>query len=292
MRHRRKSARLLVVGLALTLLVAGLTAAAPGRRLVPDARRPVTATPATTGLAYQDVWFPDAQGLVLRGWWIAGGRTATIVMVHPWGTNRAHLLDRVGYLHAAGYGLLLFDLAGHGESGGDTSSFDWLNGDDVRAAVAYTRSRSPGRVILFGYSLGASLAVEVGSRDADVAAVVEDSGFASAAGVFGANFERVTGLPAGPFALPPEVVGGVVFRVNPWRSQPVDDVATLRKPLLVIVGGADDMVPPAEGMALYRAAPGPKRLLMVPGAGHAQAYETDTARYQASVLSFLRDYQR
>jgi len=257
----------------------------------PHPRRPLSRhpTPAASGLAYEDVAFADAQGTILRGWWIPGARPLAIVMVHPWGANRADLLGRVGYLHQAGYSLLLFDLSGHGDSAGDMRSFDWLNGLDVEAAVAFAAARSGRRVAVIGYSLGAALAVEVGSRDSLVAAVVEDSGFDSAVDVFGAHFERRTGLPAQPFALAPEALGSVAFRVNPWTAQPVGAAATLHKPLLVIIGSADDVVPPEEGLALYRAAAGPKRLLVVAGAGHTLAYDRDPARYQAAVLSFLRD---
>ena len=90
----------------------------------------------------------------------------------------------------------------------DPHSLDWLQCYDVEAAVAYARSRLQGRIVLFGYSLGAALAVEVGSRDRAVSAVVEDSGFDSAVDVFGANFARRTGLPAQPFALAPYFAHG------------------------------------------------------------------------------------
>jgi uncharacterized protein len=60
----------------------------------------------------------------------------------------------------------------------------------------------------------------------------------------------------------------------------------------VIVGGADTVVPPEEGLSLYRAAPGPKRLLVVAGAGHVAAFDRDPARYERTVLSFLSELNR
>src|SRR5215472_11467309 len=88
-------ARLIRTALAAAVAVAGLYLSAPGRRLLPDARGPVTATPDALGLGYQDVSFGDSQGQVIRGWWIPGAHAVTVVMVHPWGANRAWLLDRI-----------------------------------------------------------------------------------------------------------------------------------------------------------------------------------------------------
>jgi pimeloyl-ACP methyl ester carboxylesterase len=274
---------------SMAFLVAALVgASAEGRRMIPTTRAPITATPAADGLRYEDVSFRSDHGLVLRGWWIPGAGARTIVMIHPWGANRGVLLDRVSYLHLAGYNLLLFDLSGHGQSDGDPQSVSYLSGDDVRAAVTYARARASGPVALLGYSLGAALAIQVAARDPDVTAVVEDSGFASIPAVFGANFESRTGLPAQPFALPPEVVGSLVFRVNLWGTSPLEDAARLHQPLLAIVGSADAIVPPSEGASLYRAAAGPKQLLVVPGATHAWEYETDKPLYERTVIGFLR----
>jgi fermentation-respiration switch protein FrsA (DUF1100 family) len=57
--------------------------------------------------------------------------------------------------------------------------------------------------------------------------------------------------------------------------------------LLVIVGGQDTIVPPAEGLAIFKAAGGPKQLLEVPAAGHVQAYYAANGLYESSVLEFL-----
>jgi pimeloyl-ACP methyl ester carboxylesterase len=79
---------------------------------------------------------------------------------------------------------------------------------------------------------------------------------------------------------------------RPWATRPVAAGARLQKPLLVIVGGADTVVPPDEGFALCRAAPGPKRLLVVAGAGHGAAFAHEPARQEHTVLSFLKDLNR
>ena len=285
---RRIDIRKTVVrGVALILaLWLGASFAAERFTLHPP-RRPLGPTPAARGMAYSDLAFTTADGLTLRGWWIPGTRHATIVMVHGLSSNRREPLDKAGYLHAAGYNLLVFDLRGHGESQGDGSTMGLREPLDVRAAVAEARSLDAGPIALFGYSLGASAAVEDAPGDPNVSAVVEDSGFSSAGDVFLARFSEVTRLPDVPWAAPVVAFGQLDIGTSLWAVQPVAMAAELHKPLLVIVGGADTIVPSGEGLELFRAAAGPKQLLEVPGAAHVGAYYTANALYTQTVLAFL-----
>jgi uncharacterized protein len=244
-------------------------------------------TPAQLGHAYQDVAFRDHAGLTLRGWWIPGTRHETVVMVHGWTSSRREPMSKAGYLLDAGYNVLVFDLRGHGQSDGDYTTLGLTEPDDVAAAVAFARSRDPGPIALLGYSMGGALAVETGARDADVTAVIEDSGYGSLDDVFRAGFQRLTGLPPVPFGLPLVAIGQLDLHMQLNGVRPVADAARLHKPLLAIVGTADKIVPPSEGLDIFDAAPGPKQLLVVPGAGHVDAYRIDRARYERTVLDFL-----
>lgn len=275
----RVLAGILVVWLAASLVAEQVTLH-PGRRALGP-------TPAERGMAYKDVSFKTQDGLTLRGWWIPGTKPESIVMIHGLSNNRMEPLNKAGYLHQAGYNLLVFDLRGHGQSDGSGSTMGYREPQDARAAVAEARSLAPGPIALFGYSLGASIAVEEGAANPDVSAVVEDSGFSSVGDVFLARFSHVTGLPDLPWAAPLVAFGQADIGTSLWAVQPVSDATRLHKPLLAIIGGDDTIVPPSEGLAIFEAASGPKQLLMVPGAGHVQAYTTATAQYETAVLDFL-----
>jgi fermentation-respiration switch protein FrsA (DUF1100 family) len=283
----RLSARMALRALALVLVVWLAASFVAERATLHPPRRDLGPNPLQRGMAYNDVAFKTADGLTLSGWWIPGTRHATIVMVHGLSNNRREPLDKAGYLHQAGYNLLVFDLRGHGESEGSGTTMGYREPEDVRAAVARARSLDPGPIALFGYSLGASVAVEEGSVNPDVKAVVEDSGFSSVGDVFLARFTEVTRLPDLPWAAPLVAFGDLDLGTSLWNVSPVTLAARLDKPLLAIVGGADTIVPPAEGLAIFKAAPGPKELLEVPGAGHVQAYNTANQLYERTVLNFL-----
>ena len=249
--------------------------------------RPLGPTPAQRGMAYTDLAFKTSDGLTLRGWWVPGTKHQTIVMVHGLSNNRSEPFNKAGYLHQAGYNILVFDLRGHGKSDGNGTTMGYREPEDVRAAVARARSLDPGPIALFGYSLGASTAVEEAAVNSNVSAVIEDSGFSSVGDVFMARFSEVTRLPAIPLAAPAVAFGEIDLRTSLWNIDPLAFAARLDKPMLAIIGDADTIVPPAEGLALFHAAAGPKQLLEVPGAGHVMAYDTANHLYEKTVLMFL-----
>jgi uncharacterized protein len=289
MRRTRGQVLAALAGILGTVLMAVWVAASfvAERATLHPVRWGIGPTPAQLGHAYQDVAFRDHAGLTLRGWWIPGTRHRTIVMIHGWTSSRREPMSKADYLLDAGYNVLVFDLRGHGRSDGDYTTLGYAEPDDVASAVAFARSRDSGPIALFGFSMGGALAVETGARDAGVSAVIEDSGYGSVENVFRAGFQRITGLPPVPFGLPLVAIGRVDLRVPIDSVRPVADAARLHKPLLAIVGTADRIVPPTEGFDIYRAAPGPKELLVVRGAGHVDGYRVDRARYERTVLGFL-----
>lgn len=274
-----------VVAIALALWLAASFAGA--YRTLHPPRRPLDVTPAQEGMTYRDISFQTADGLTLRGWWIPGRKHPTVVMIHGYGNNREEPFSKAGYLHAAGYNLLLFDLRGHGQSDGDGTTVGYLEPLDAHAAVATARKLDPGPIVLFGYSLGGAIALEEGAADPAVKAVVEDSGFSSVADVFPARFSGVTGLPDMPFAAATEAFGTIEVGQPVWSVRPIAMAAALDRPLLVIVGGEDVVVPPAEGFAIYSAAHAPKELLDIPTAGHVDGYYAANRLYETTVLDFL-----
>lgn len=283
----RPSARFALRVIALVLvgwLVASFIAE---RATLHPERRALGPTPAARGMAYSDVSFKTRDGLTLRGWWIPGTQHETIVMIHGLSNNREEPLNKAGYLHQAGYNLLVFDLRGHGQSDGNGTTMGYREPEDARAAVAEARSLDPGPIALFGYSLGASIAVEEAAANPDVKAVIEDSGFSSVGDVFLARFTEVTRLPNLPWAAPLVAFGQLDIGTSLWDVRPAGLAAKLHKPLLAIIGSEDTIVPPTEGLAIFVAASGSKQLLVVPGAGHVGAYYTANAQYEQTVLGFL-----
>lgn len=261
------------------MLAAGLRLAAP---------RPLPMPLPPPGA--EAVEFPSETGLPLRGWWMPGEPGAgAVVLLHGAWESRLRMRNRAERLRAEGFSVLLFDFQAHGESPGDRITFGAREALDARAALAFVRGRLPPgeRVGAIGFSLGGAAVLLAGPPWPD--AVVLEAVFAS----FG-NAVRDR-LRARLGALPAAVLTPAFRLLAPlrlgagWRGlRPVDRIGEVPGPVLILSGAEDARTRPEEARALFDAARGPKRLVLVPGAGHLDLERQDPPAYWAEVLPFLR----
>lgn len=164
---------LLLVATALALWTLGQAVAAsfPPRPAL-DGR-----TPADIGLTYRDVTFPSSDGVELAGWYVPSRNGAAVVLMHGAGSTRSAVLDHARVLADHGYGVLLFDARGHGESAGRGMDFGWYGEQDASGAVDFLTQRpdvESGRIGLVGMSMGGEQAIGAAGADERVRAVVAE----------------------------------------------------------------------------------------------------------------------
>lgn len=136
----------------------------------------VVSSPAGRGLTYEEVGISAADGTMLRGWYIPSRNRAAIIAVHGSDANREQMLWHAQALAEEGYGVLLFDLRGHGESDGRACNVTNA-GPDVAAAVAYLHGREevdPERIGAVGLSLGAEVIIQAAAGEPGIKALVAD----------------------------------------------------------------------------------------------------------------------
>ena len=104
--------------------------------VVTHAARAYVPTPEL-GAAYEDVSFTTSDGLRLEGWYVPTKNGATVIVI----PGRKGPQKPAKLLAEHGYGVLLFDRRGEGESEGDPNGFGWAGTRDVEAAIAFLRSR-------------------------------------------------------------------------------------------------------------------------------------------------------
>ena len=131
--------------------------------LAPQRRSVVRPTaPELAGL--ETVELSGSEGAV-RGWYQASRNGALVLLVHGLGGNRSELVPQARALAHHGYGVLLVDLPGHGESEGRI-----VGGEPelraLRAALDFATARAPdARLGAYGFSFGAIVVLELGARE-------------------------------------------------------------------------------------------------------------------------------
>jgi uncharacterized protein len=248
----------------------------PTRRAVHD---------ADLGAPKQPVTLTTANGLRLRGWYVPSRNGAAVAVIHGTGSNRLGVADHARLLARHGYGVLLFDLHGHGESDGRSTSVPARFQEDADAALAYLRQRPDvraGRIGAIGVSLGGEVAIHAAARDPEWRATVLE-------GVQG-------GSPADMKASEPDPATFVTLtalyglgRVLGGSTSPAPNPEQIERiaprPLLLLSAGRSTE---ARANEEYKRRGGPTtELWNLPEAAHAAALRTDPAGYERRVIEFL-----
>jgi uncharacterized protein len=135
-----------------------------GRAVVP---------PNHLGVPNEDVTFTTSDGLELHGWYVPS-RNGAAVIAFP-GRNGPQRQTRMLARH--GYGVLLFDRRGEGDSDGEPNSWGWGGKADIKAAIAYLQHRpdvDAGRIGGLGLSVGGEMMIETAAETDELAAVVSE----------------------------------------------------------------------------------------------------------------------
>jgi alpha-beta hydrolase superfamily lysophospholipase len=251
------------------------------------------ARPLPGGLAGEPVRFPSESGAEVSGVLIHGKPDAGIVMLlHGIRSNRAEMYGRARFLNAGGYTVLLFDFQAHGETPGEHITAGYLESADARAARDYLLQRWPeARVAAIANSMGGA-AVLLATPPLPLNALIIEEVYPTIESAvrnrMRARFGFIGALAAPALLLQLELRMGIAASA----LRPIDRIAVMGAPVLIIGGAEDRYTPPAETNRLFDAAVEPKQLWIVDGLGHEDAHAKAGAGYEQRVLGFLATYLR
>jgi pimeloyl-ACP methyl ester carboxylesterase len=192
-----------------------------------------------SGMLDLPVW--DVKGLNPRG--------PVVVLTHGWGDSRIGALARLGPLSVYASRLIAWDMPGHGEAPG-RSRLGLCEAADLGALLDHLQ---PGPTVLYGWSLGAGVSIEVAARHAAVIGVIAEAPYRLAL-TPARNVLRAARLPHG-------VSLRVAMRVLGFSravGEAFDRAGLARAvsvPMLVVHGSEDRVSPEADGRAIAEGAP-------------------------------------
>ena len=226
-------------------------------------------TPSDVGMDYQDVSIETADGVALHGWFVDGSSSQVLLFFHGNAGNISHRLDSIRQFLRLGLSVLIIDYRGYGQSGGKTTEEGMYR--DAEAAWRYLtedRGISASDVVIFGRSLGASVAAHLATRQQPLALIVESS---------------FTSVPDIAQELYPWLPARWLSRFSHATRDFIEDV---RCPVLVTHSRDDEIIPFHHGEAIFAAANEPRTFLPLRGS-HNDAFLRDERVYIEGVQTFL-----
>lgn len=232
-----------------------------------------------------DLYLPEGQAQ-----WAPG-----ILVCHGFGSSKESHAPFGEWAAGQGYAVLIMDLRGHGESGGE---LDGNVFNDVAAGLSYLQSRpevNPTSITIRGSSMGGWLAIHTAAHLADLSVVVA---FCPANELLMTNLAEEAGMVQRGHPSPLlDSLGEKVPRVNVNSLMQLllrlDVSRAARRlhprPLLLVHCEGDQVVLPHISQKIYDTAAEPKALWLLPGGDHEFA-QHDQATNQR-VLAWIGDQQ-
>lgn len=241
----------------------------------------IETTPEFFNLRYQEIWLPVStnSGKVekMHGWWIPATQpnSKVVLFLHGNGINIGANVAHTNRFHQMGFSVLLMDYRGYGRSEGSFPSEVGVYQDAATAWNYLVKERQvkPHQIVIYGHSLGGAIAIELALQQSDAAGLIVESSFTSIREIVDEQ---------GIYRIFP------VDLILHQRFDSMRKVRLLQTPVLFIHGTADLQVSSVMSQQLYAAAPEPKQLFLVPGAGHNNVAQVADSEYFQVVQKFLQ----
>lgn len=277
MQRKRTLTSLALLLLLTTMLYLFLPGCAQSMFYYPD-NKDWGDSPANEQLAFENVYFPSADGTLLHAWFVpatdtsAGAAKGTVVHVHGNAGNMTTHWSFVNWLPALGYNVLTFDYRGYGESQGRPTPKGLF--EDTQSAIRYARTRAdvnPDRLLIIGQSLGGTNAIAaVGAMPIQehlgICAMLIDSTFFSYSSI--AN-EKLPGA-------------GLLMNNDYSAERYIASLSPI--PVWFTHGTADSIIPHQHSQRLYELAGPPKDISIIQGRGHIATLTIPAYRQQADAF--------
>jgi len=228
-------------------------------------------TPADFGLKHEDVSLSTPDGVMLAGWFVAAeGAERTILFCHGNAGNISHRLGTLKMFHELGLNCLIVDYRGYGDSTGKPTEIgtkiDMLAGFQL---LIEEKGMRPEEIILFGRSLGGSIAATI-AKDVNPAALVVESAFTSFDDV-GAHY--YPWLPVRLFSR--------------FDYHTLEAIKQVKCPVLVIHSPEDEIIPYKFGQQIFAAANEPKQFAELKG-NHNEGFYDNADLYKQIWQNWLQ----
>jgi hypothetical protein len=241
-------------------------------RLVYFPDKQLSNTPEAAGLDYTAVSIATGDGETLHGWWMpVPDAKGTVLFFHGNAGNISHRINYLTLFRRLGYNTLLFDYRGYGQSSGTPSeSGTYLDAQAAWRYLTATQGIAPGRIVLFGESLGGAVAAWLAAREKPGLLVLASA------------FTSVPDLAAEFYPFLP------VRWISRFDYNTLESLQSVSCPVFIAHSPHDEIIPFEHGQRLFQAVAGTKQFLPLDG-GHNTGFIFMQPAWKKSLGAFMDD---
>lgn len=246
-------------------------------------------------LKKREVRINSRDGLQLSGYVLESHPESNrwVIIVHGYTVSLHVSTQYIEMFEQQGFNVLLIDQRRHGNSQGKYTTYGYMEKYDIDSWVHWVMEHYGEDIAigLHGQSFGGGTVLEYLSiAHSSVKFVIADCPYSDLTQLLRYQIKELKKIPASSLILP--LVNIQLKRRAGFRMQQVSPLRSVRSspmPLLLIHGTLDDYVPTHMCKALFEHKQGPKKLLLVEGAVHANAYAVDPKRYTEEVHKLIQE---
>lgn len=242
-------------------------------------------------LPFDEISIVSDDGLTLRADMLRGSGTGkTVIFFHGYKSEAAcDFAAMYDFYKSLGCDLIYVHMRAHGKSDGTYIGFGALDRYDVVQWTNKAAELFPDNdIYLHGMSMGAASILQSADLDLNknVRGIIADCGYSDLNTVFRNLVGKLYHLPT-MFVDVFEYVNLLKAGYGFKEASSVRSVSVTEIPLLYICGDCDRYVPKDMALSIFNACKSEKKLLLVPGAGHAASYMCAKDEYEALVRDFI-----
>lgn len=242
-----------------------------------------------------EIFAEDGERLVAH-WFPCEHAERTVVAMHGWRSVWNHDFGVIAdFWHDNRCNILCAEQRGQNNSGGDYMTFGLKERYDCRKWIEWVNEHTEEQlpIYLAGVSMGASTVLMASGLElpSNVRGIVADCGFTSPDAIWKKVVEKNFHLPYA--GMRSAVADDMCKKKIHEGTKSYSTINAMKKsniPVLFIHGTDDDFVPIRMTYENYKACVAPKRLFVVPGAGHGMSYLVDKDGYENAVKNFWNEF--